>query len=277
MNNQINNNRIPDNEIKRIQLGLLKGLHEYCSAHGLKYYMAAGTLIGAVRHKGFIPWDDDIDVVMLRDDYDKLLKGFNNDSTNYKIISNEIDREYKYGFIKLYDARTVCLEGEKKKKANQIGVNIDVFPLDYLGDDYNAAVKLLKKIEKYTWIIDKKNIVYKKRNPIKQALYAISRLTVVFSYRWLYNKIYCIIETQKIENQSTYIGEVVLYSKGEKEVLERSWFSDRVLMEFEGEQFYAPIGYNEYLERLFGNYMELPPEEERITHHYYKAFWRNLE
>lgn len=114
-------------ELKKIQLGLLNALDDYCVQNDLTYYLAYGTLIGAIRHKGYIPWDDDIDVMMPREDYNKFIANFNNDkhASNVKAISHEIDTDYYLSFAKLINKSTVMQE--EVNSDYQIGVYIDVF------------------------------------------------------------------------------------------------------------------------------------------------------
>lgn len=262
-------------EVKQTQLEILHVLHDYCQKHQLKYFLAAGTLIGAVRHRGYIPWDDDIDVVMLRDDYDILIESFNKTNSPYKLISNETDRHFRFGFAKLYDVRTVFIEDPRLDRDNPIGINIDVFPLENLGDVYDDAVNMVKRAERYTWIVDKKNLVLRRKTLLKQIAADVIRSVMrLFSYEWCYKQIQKIIREKKKEKSSAYVGELMLLAKGENEVLQREWFSEQVLLKFEDGVFCAPVGYDEYLKRQFGDYMRLPSKEEQVTHHVYKAFRR---
>ena len=260
-------------EVKEIQLEILSFFHEYCIRYGLRYYLSAGTLIGAVRHKGYIPWDDDIDVVMLREDYDRLLSQFNQTNTRYQIISNDLDYTCKYGYAKLVNSGTVFIEDPKYDLDKRIGINIDIFPLENLGNDYQQAIKTVKKAEKYTWIIDKKNCVLKHKTPLKTiTLKLIKTVMKIFSYKWCFDGVRRIMNTRKNDNASIYVGQITLFAKGENEILKREWFSKQVDMEFEGRRFFAPIGYDEYLKRLFGDYMKLPPKEQQVTHHVFQAY-----
>ncbi|MBQ8445584.1 MAG: LicD family protein, partial [Opitutales bacterium] len=130
---------ITHEELKQIQLGILDKVHEFCEKNGITYFLSSGTLIGAVRHKGYIPWDDDLDLYMPRADYDKFIKLFSaNSPENTKLLSLETDKKYQYPFAKVIDDRTEMVEtavGESFK----IGVYIDVFPVDSVPDNFVAS------------------------------------------------------------------------------------------------------------------------------------------
>ena len=263
-------------QIKQIQLNILLKVADFCKENNINYFLTAGTLIGALRHKGFIPWDDDIDIVMLRDDYNKFISIFNkvSEEKNIKVFSPN-DKNYPYTYAKVSDTRTMLIENKYLSKIFELGINIDVFPLDYLTDDFNSSLKFLKKIYKYNSILELKQIsLDKKRSFYKQlSIIVIQFVLKIFSYKWLINKINVLAQKNINNEGSKYIGQIVIKAKGEKEILERSWFAKAVDVTFEKNLFKAPIGYDAYMKRLFGNYMQLPPKEKQITHHYYKAYY----
>ena len=131
-------------ELKRIQIGILKHLDAFCKENNLTYFMCGGTLLGAVRHKGFIPWDDDIDIMMKREDYDKLIALYpKNDNSNFKLFSYELDKSFPYPFAKMDDCRTIF--EEEINDSYKIGVNIDIFPIDYITEDLNCQHSILMR------------------------------------------------------------------------------------------------------------------------------------
>ena len=133
-------------ELKQIQLQIMDYFHSWCKEHGIRYYITAGTLIGSLRHKGYIPWDDDIDVVMLRAEFDKLIHDFPKSETgHFRLLSIETDSTCKYTYAKLYDDRTVFIEGDEKA-IHPIGVNIDIFPLENATDNFVDAKRLKDSI-----------------------------------------------------------------------------------------------------------------------------------
>lgn len=136
-------------ELKRIELDILKYIKTQCEKYNLRYYLAYGTLLGAVRHKGFIPWDDDIDIHMPREDYDKLIElEYNNPDSKYKLLSPKYNKDYYYSFAKMVDNETI-LEETGLKQIKELGVYVDIFPLDYIKK--KGALKV--KIERFLFFI----------------------------------------------------------------------------------------------------------------------------
>ncbi len=267
------NNKIDRDQLKTIQLEIMDYFHLWCEAHGIHYYITAGTLIGALRHKGFIPWDDDIDVVMLRSDYERMLQKYKNDE-RYRLYTIETDESCIYPYAKIYDSRTVMIEGNEKDHP-PIGVNIDIFPLDNVTNNYQDAVNMKKRLRLINNILGVKHLDMVDRGILKNITVAILRfISKFFSYSWLVKRI--IIKSKKYINNedSRYIVNAVIFAKGEREILEREWFKDTIDLEFEGRQYKAPVGADQYMKRLFGDYMKLPPEDKRVSHHRFKAYYK---
>lgn len=264
------------NQIKKIELDILLKFDKFCKQNNIKYFITAGTLIGALRCKGFIPWDDDIDVVMLRPDYNRFLSLFNEKQTekNIKVFSPN-DKNYPYAYAKVSDTNTLLIESSSLTKMFKLGVNIDVFPLDFLTDDYKSSLKFVKKISFYNTILTLKYFSLDKKRPFYKQFIIATILFVLkmFSYTWLVDKIDKLAQQNINNSNSKYVGQIVLKAKGEKEILERQWFEKTTDVPFENYYFKAPIGYDAYMKRLFGNYMELPPKEKQVSNHYVKAYY----
>lgn len=268
-------NEIDIRQLKVIQLQVMDVIDNFCRHNGIRYFITAGTLIGALRHKGYIPWDDDIDVVMLRDDYDKFIAMFKNSSDRYKVYATETDRNCHYAYAKVYDDSTIFLEGHERKGEKCIGVNVDIFPLDYVTDDYKDAVKLKNKIKPYDNILTVKRITKRDRGFRKNISLFILKLFCSFaSFSWCIRRIDRIARKFEKNTNSRYVVNAVIYAKGEREILERAWFKDSMELPFEDRKYLAPIGADQYMRRLFGDYMQLPPEEQRVTHHVFKAYYK---
>ena len=262
-------------EVRRTQIAILDGIDAFCAQNGIRYFITAGTLIGALRHKGYIPWDDDIDLVMLRPDYDKMVRSFNEGrSDRLRLLCHENTARFPYAFAKVSDEGTLFIEDESKKHLAPVGVNVDIFPLDSVTDDYEDAVRLMRRTKKYTRIVELKNVVRtKKRSPLKTAALAVMQAGAgLFSYRWCFRKIEKIARTYEGNTDSKYIANAVIHAKEEREILERAWFADTVDLPFEDKQYKAPVGYDAYMRRLFGDYMTPPPKDKQITHHSFKAY-----
>ena len=262
--------------LKKIQIRLLDEFDNFCKENDLVYYLTDGTLLGAVRHKGYIPWDDDIDVVMPRDDYELFINRFNQfaDGT-VKVLSHKLDHDYYMPFAKLVDNRTILKE--QGDVDYDIGVYIDIFPLDNLGSDFVTAKKIMKK----AFYINRKRVVKtisfsKKRSIVKNLILLFGKMSL------LLQSTYSIIDQldnfcfkNGTNDGSTYVGVLTGISSGnETRVLKKEWFSRTVQVEFEGKKYPAPIGYDMILKHIYGEYMILPPEEKRITHHSYIAWYK---
>ena len=267
-------NKLDRKEIKQVLLDILIHFHKFCEENKLTYYLAYGTLLGAVRHKGFIPWDDDIDVYMLRKDYDFLIKNFNNlnNIKNLNLLSIYSNIKYYKSFPKIVNNNTIT--NEKIKYKFPIGLWIDIFPLDNMSNSYKKAFSLHRKVKLIQFFFNYK--VYNLR-------------TINSRYKILKNTIHCLIKffvffipnkyfirkiddiSQKYKDNSRYIGYVASDTK--KPVLEREWFKERVFLDFEGYSFWAPKEWDKVLKNNYGNYMQLPPENKRIGH-LIEAYWK---
>lgn len=257
-------------ESKKIELNILSFVADFCDKNGLKYFLAYGTLIGAIRHKGFIPWDDDIDIWMPRDDYNKLMDIFQHSETGrYKLI-RPTDKNSYHSFVKVIDTRTAKIEGNVKYKNGYLGIDIDVFPLDGQPTDNAIYLKWFNKLQKYyklypylfldhCWRLKRiislpiiKVISGGKKNILKKT----AKLHAKYSF-----------------NKSDFIGCIESCYNSKNNRYKKEWFEDAVEVEFESAVFKAPIGYDSILTQMYGDYMELPPKEKQITHHSNKTFW----
>ena len=137
-------------ETKQVELEILTNVAEFCDKHEIQYFLAYGTLIGAVRHKGFIPWDDDIDIWMPRADYNRFLKIYNkeNSDSQYKVIS-PYDKISRHTFVKVVDTRTVKIESGIDYSNGYLGIDVDIFPLDGQPDNDKDYFKWYNKLQKY--------------------------------------------------------------------------------------------------------------------------------
>ncbi|MBO4675430.1 MAG: LicD family protein [Elusimicrobiaceae bacterium] len=265
------------NEVKQIQLNILLEVADFCDKNKITYFLTAGTLIGALRHKGFIPWDDDIDLVMLRPDYERFIALFNQRAaqSSLRVVSGA-DKNYPYSYAKVMDERTEMIENQALFNQFPLGVNIDIFPLDFLTDDWQTACKWIKHIYRYNWLLEIKHISLDKPRPwYKQnTIRILQTILKLVPTDWLVRKINTLAQRYATQLRSKYVGQIVLKTKGEREIVEQAWFASTVPVDFEGHRFAAPVGYDAYLKRLFGNYMQLPPKEKQISHHHFKAYYK---
>lgn len=262
-------------EIKQIELRLLKQLNEICIAQGFRYYLAGGTLLGAVRHKGFIPWDDDIDVAMPRPDYERLIDYCRTNEVPFQLVCNKTDGRYGYLFAKIADRETLLVQNVCRRNSPEMGVCIDIFPLDGLADSYDEAKAQLNRTRFARELLVAANwesfsrsktrsIAYE---PIRFAFFCLSRFV---SIKKLIKRIEAVYKTNTFDT-SKYVACVCGVYRN-KEIAEYDVFSECVMLPFEGEYFSCPKKYDEYLSNIYGDYMQLPPIDKRVTHHDYTAW-----
>ncbi|WP_281522042.1 LicD family protein [Dubosiella newyorkensis] len=262
---------------KQIMIDILIKIDEFCNKNNINYFLADGTMIGAARHKGFIPWDDDIDIIMPRPDYELFIKKFPGSYENLS-LATPYDEFPLYYYVKVYDRRTLKIEEIDYGIHKPFGIDIDVFPIDGESDRYDRFIKDFYKRKKildtYCRIIayrDNRECSFKQK--IKNIVVETWKKMFAPDIKDLIKK-YNRLATKYDYNSSAYVGELSVYggktSRHKKEI-----FNDYALVEFEGYKFRAPIDYKTYLTDKYGDYMKLPPENERITHHNYKAYWKD--
>lgn len=255
-------------EQKDILKRMLQNFHDFCEKNHLIYYLTGGTLLGAVRHHGFIPWDDDIDVCMPRNDYEKLLDSFNGSIEGLSIISVRNREEgYYLPFAKIINTGTLLRENMDTDY--EMGIYLDIFPIDNLSNDYNTAYKLYKKVTRYRNILSIKNIkIAQRRVWYKNLTLKIGKaISAIMPREKVLERIDIMSQRYRGNNRTTYIGMVCAAFYGKREILKSEWFKNRCLVEFEGMKVWAPENYDAFLGQLYGDYMQLPPVEKRVTHH----------
>ena len=240
-------------EIRRIQLNVLANFDSFCKEHNLKYFLAFGTLLGAVRHKGFIPWDDDIDVFMLRDDYNKLIRYYKDGRFKLMSVERLKKNQYSYAYAKLVDAETLLIE--KIRPNQKLGIGIDIFPLDYLKNNEEYHDKLIKRYARINYFDTAKG---------KKGIF----IRIIGKKGW--SRIYNVLHFVN-KYKFSHIGNCCSINTS-KDYYECSWFEKTVQLPFEDDIFEAPIEYKKVLEERFGDYMTLPEENKRKPLHSYEAF-----
>lgn len=262
---------INKDELRRIQLNILNKVTAFCENHNIKYSLYGGTLLGAIRHRGYIPWDDDIDISMPRPDYEKFIENFHliGDS-NLKIHDLRLNKNYPYPFIKVSDERTLFIENFNI--SYKMGVNIDIFPIDGLPLHAMDSNKLMKSSSFYRNLMDLKRIkICKDRTLYKNIILCFARVILfIFPIRFLLAQINKLAKKHDY-NQSSFIGNIV-WGYGIKERCNKNVYSNFIFHNFEGNEYKIMIGYDEYLKNVFGDYMQLPPKEKQIAHHSFKAY-----
>lgn len=259
---------------KKSLLQTFKAFDCFCRKHGITYYAGGGTLIGAVRHKGIIPWDDDIDVLMLKEDYDKFI-ALKQECSNsdYRILDYH-DRGYYLPYAKYVDANTSIWE--LKEFPYVIGTFIDVFPLYH---SYGNVKEVQLQVYQYKKAFFN-YLLGIKAYSIKELLYNIKGKHLHGVFDWLKGVFYCKRNVNSlIEKFSSIEKKISALQEGEylihydttysikQELYKKEWFKDVVELPFEDMKILAPIGYHEYLVQMYGDYMTPPPIAKQVSHH----------
>lgn len=260
-------------ETKKMQLVLseaMKDFHEYCVSKSLRYFVVGGTALGAARHSGFIPWDDDIDVGMPRKDYEKLLEFFNKDyeGGEYYLESpqNSMDPFFPYPYSKLYILKTTLIEDFGGKQIRR-SFFLDIFPLDGIGKDLEEGKKTKESIQ--IWHKIRNLYLYRKDNvsPVKKFCKRFCRVVVHLIFR-NEREIARIIDkkSKKIDyDDSNYVAALTCYEL--PILIPKEYMGTPTLHKFEDFSVFCPEKIDEYLTLNYGKWRVPPPEAERIPHH----------
>ncbi|MBM7710549.1 LicD family protein [Enterococcus xiangfangensis] len=269
-------------EIKEVALNMLAYVDDICQKNQLQYSVYYGTLLGAVRHQGFIPWDDDIDIVLPRPDYEKLLEILIDDS-NYILASPLSNSSYRYTYSKLFDPKTKLVSkqilGYEDKNA---GVFIDIFPLDGVPNDKDEQKKYASELDSYKFgFMYTLGFLYARS-------YFYSRSIIKFlvkypthrkykkkgNYRYWRN----LYEQNSLRypfEKSNFCGHLE-FIKYDKAIYPTDWFCEDSFerIDFEGHKVNAIKNADIFLTQYFGDYMTLPPKDEQISNHSYDFYWK---
>ena len=258
-----------ENEYKKVVLGVMCKIDEICREHNLQYMIFYGSLLGAVRHKGFIPWDDDIDIVMKREDCYKLSEIINSGDYGLNYISIETNPDTIFPCGKVCDTNTT-IEESGFVSVDGYGAFVDIFPLDYLSDDPKERAKIKKKC-----LFLRKMIVHSARLSYTKSDSLVTNIkrSLAFNVGKLCNtkklvERFTALATQYNETNRTYIGVVHDNEYRVEELMNTSE------VEFEGHYFLGPENPDEILTGLYGDYMKLPPVEQQISNHTIKAYYK---
>lgn len=253
-------NRITPDEVKAIQLEMLKEIDDYCRKNNIRYCLSYGTLLGAIRHKGYIPWDDDVDLIMPYPDLLRFKKEFK--SENLKVLDIDTYNYYEWQFPRICHAGTYSKSG---KYSTWYGVNIDLYPVLGMVEDVEEIKKYMDKGNKLQKVADKFIIWY--RREIKYTPF-----TFLPGYKKAIKRVYDYVRKYPYEGAKKYFhvgGPFKMY-----EVFDYDVFESMIEVDFEGCRFLAPQQYDAYLRQCYGDYMQLPPEDKRHPYHGGCYFWK---
>lgn len=260
---------IQTEDVQPLLLAMLKAFNLFATRNNIEYFVAGGTLLGTIRHKGFIPWDDDIDLFVKEDMATKILKLTKNnpyidDEGRYKILAPAV-KPNVYPTIKLVDTKTVVYEQNISKKY-ACGIWIDIFKMAYWPNDYNESLKLFdeqKKIKKWLQLSifgNLQDFKYKVAAPFATIGKGILLLSGKNCEYWS-KRLYQLGENEKTK----YIGNLS-WSSTIKDRYPSEWYDSVVEMPFEDIMVPVPSEYDKILTQFYNDYMKLPPVDKRIRH-----------
>lgn len=255
-------------KIWKIEIDMLQNLLQVCKNNNLRIIVYSGTLLGAVRHSGFIPWDDDLDVALPRADFDKLLQIAENEFKAPLFFQTALnDSKYFFDYARLRNSNTTGIIKWNMSHDYNNGIYIDIYPLDgYIENKAKLKIQLAKKevLKQFLacYYADDTYVSRKSKWMVKM----ISRIAHIKSYEWWYKKY--------VDNLSKYTGKTIRLSQihDEYSVIKKYWclesdLDDVIYLPFENIEVPVPANYDEILTHMYGEYMEFPPEEERGKWH----------
>lgn len=268
-------------EIQQVDLEILRFIDSFCKERGIVYFLDSGSLIGAARHKGFIPWDDDMDIRMPRPDYERFVAEFADDQ-NYRLYA-PARKNCFLSYARVCEMQRTYFKQQNPWTLESPGVGIDVFPLDGAPEsieEFEAlCVKMNKEIQNLfrgrTFVKPKthfrRDIIGFGKDCVHFVLNNIRRVNAIPRIRRLQMKIER-LRTSHEFTSSKYCCSSILRMSPKGRWL-TAWFSDVVYLDFCGEKYPAPIGYDERLCVEYGDWKTPPPESERIGHESYQTMW----
>ncbi len=250
-------------KLHQVEVEILDEIVRICKKHKLNYYLVGGTLIGAIRHKGFIPWDDDLDISMPREDYEKFLEVAPLElNEKYYLENRKYNEKFHLPFTKIKKNNTEFREIFTSKLDNHKGIFVDIFPLDNIKNPSNFLTKIRSIIIKNTvqavFVKLKLQKLNECRRPFLCALYQPFSVKTMYKFqRFLMTK------DNKIETKylCNFCGQYSIW----KETFDRKMLTP-VKVPFEDKKYNTFKYYDEYLRHIYGDYMKLPPEEDRVNH-----------
>lgn len=241
-------------QIQRKMLDIMLEVDRICEKYSLRYLLDGGTMLGAVRHKGFIPWDDDADIMMPRDDYDRFMKIAEKEMrVPYVFQCIENTREYPYNFGKVFDTSTVYTEKFTAKLNISHGIYVDIFPMDYV--DQQDYLKHAEIIGHYTMLRYYKLGISKGPKAIIGKLLPLSLINARATDHMKYRK-----------DKSRFVCKLCHHGKN-KPPIDISLFNDTIKVPYEDAHLRVPAAYDSFLTGRYGDYMKLPPQDEQVPCH----------
>lgn len=265
-------------DIQLQSLKVLKDVHEFCKNNHINYTLYGGTLIGAIRHQGFIPWDDDIDIAIPRPDYERFVRSYQS-ANGYQLFARERQGNDVYlAYARVCDMKESYVRAETYPWSKfKTGVWIDVFPLDGMPSDMDSAIKHTQKANR---IFEKTNrargimAALNARGKESKLVYLLKTIgwRMILPYYKQWNKLIAVCKKYNFNN-SSYFSNIAFGGYGIKEYCPKEVFKDGfILHPFEDSEFYIMAGYDMALRMKYGDYMTPPPADKQVAQHGYDYF-----
>ena len=264
-------------DIQTVELAILSKVASICEQENLRYFLHYGTLIGAIRHKGFIPWDDDLDIVMPRPDYEKLVQYFIEHEKALEplqLMHYKTNKKYIFPIARISDSR-YCAD-YKGKKEYGLGVFIDVYPFDGCGNSSEEAEIIYRENKNLISIISSGGRTSFEESPAGIVRNFIKRLLYIYTNVFGLTRL-----IEKLDKKSSrhsfehdYLSYCTVWGTSVKWAQPRTDFNRYIYVQFENKEFRTFCDYDRILKNIYGDYMQLPPAEEQIGNHYYKIYKR---
>lgn len=257
------------NELQKVEFDMLKEVLKICDELNLNYYLVCGSALGAVKYSGFIPWDDDMDIGLMRDEYEVFIKNAQEMLPKHLFLQNHItDPQYPHVFSKIRNSETTYIEKSVAKLPINHGVYIDVFPLDGYPDSENEQItfeqKKLVYQRKLSCVYDVNRNFKSKVGMHLRRLCGYHKKTSQIIEKYTYEmKKYSAVKSALICNHGNWQGKL--------EYAPREQYGNGVMMKFEGLDVRVPERYDEYLTQKYGDWRADLPEEQKVGHHYAKV------
>lgn len=274
------NNILSTRDIQDVSLEIMKKLHVFMDEHHLRYSLYGGSLIGAIRHKGFIPWDDDMDIAMPQPDYERFLSEWK-DSDELKLFTPEL-RNSNMLFARICERKQTSSYERVPWKNEDAGVWVDIFPITAVPEDLSEHQKHIDKMKKFGSVA-----YYMRYSECRPSMFSSLRDKVLavfkmLTFRWI-NKEKVLSSAYQTEfrmydwDTTKYVGEVAFLDYPDREHLPKEWWDDFIVTDFEDTQFMIVKHYDDVLKNYYGDYMQLPPEESRFPLHAAGQwfYWKN--
>ena len=269
-------NQISTEQYKKIATEIMIYIDKLCRKNNITYYLAYGTLLGAVRHGGFIPWDDDIDIIMDRENFNRFCDAVKEDNNKvYKLMWLTESRDYDLPLPKMIDTRTELIQ-DGRKSSIKLGVWVDIIIMDDIPDNPKKQKYILKKFDFYQrcWNFSQYTCYSKKISNLKELLYdSFMKILTLPGSRFWANKLNNAAQKYNGKGYKSYAE--LTFAVGKHKAWKKRWLGTGSEINFDNNKFFAPENHHEYLTYAYGNYMELPPEEKRICHHHYSVYYKN--